>query len=76
MLLRPYDEGVFYGTQAIDDIRIVSPQNEVRRAGSRAWPNRRLSYDPEGETGALRYDSRRGEIYRPGIFTLGTNFCI
>jgi hypothetical protein len=25
MLLGPYDEGVFYGTQAIDDIRIVSP---------------------------------------------------
>ena len=24
-LLRPYDEGVFYGTQVIDDIRIVSP---------------------------------------------------
>jgi hypothetical protein len=25
MLLGPYDEGVFYGTQVIDDIRIVSP---------------------------------------------------
>jgi len=25
MLLEPYDEGVFYGTQVIDDIRIVSP---------------------------------------------------
>jgi hypothetical protein len=25
MLLRPFDEGVFYGTQVIDDIRIVSP---------------------------------------------------
>lgn len=25
MLLLPYDEGVFYGTQVIDDIRIVSP---------------------------------------------------
>lgn len=25
MLLEPYDEGVFYGTQAMDDIRIVSP---------------------------------------------------
>jgi len=24
-LLDPYDEGVFYGTQVIDDIRIVSP---------------------------------------------------
>jgi hypothetical protein len=25
MLLEPYDEGVFYGTEVIDDIRIVSP---------------------------------------------------
>ena len=25
MLLGPYDEGVFYGTKVIDDIRIVSP---------------------------------------------------
>jgi len=25
MLLGPYDEGVFYGTQVIDDIRIVTP---------------------------------------------------
>ena len=25
MVLGPYDEGVFYGTQVIDDIRIVSP---------------------------------------------------
>lgn len=25
MLLEPYDQGVFYGTQVIDDIRIVSP---------------------------------------------------
>lgn len=25
MLIEPYDEGVFYGTQVIDDIRIVSP---------------------------------------------------
>jgi hypothetical protein len=25
MLLEPYDEGVFYGTQVIDDIRIASP---------------------------------------------------
>lgn len=25
MLLSPYDEGVFYGTRVIDDIRIVSP---------------------------------------------------
>ena len=25
MFLGPYDEGVFYGTQVIDDIRIVSP---------------------------------------------------
>lgn len=25
MLLGPYDEGVFYGTQMIDDVRIVSP---------------------------------------------------
>jgi hypothetical protein len=25
MLLGPYDEGVFYGTQVMDDIRIVSP---------------------------------------------------
>ncbi len=25
MLLGPYDEGIFYGTQAIEDIRIVSP---------------------------------------------------
>jgi hypothetical protein len=25
MLLRPYDEGIFYGTQVVDDIRIVSP---------------------------------------------------
>ncbi|MGA2518522.1 MAG: type IV toxin-antitoxin system AbiEi family antitoxin [Thermodesulfobacteriota bacterium] len=25
MLLGPYDEGVFYGTQVVDDIRIVSP---------------------------------------------------
>ena len=25
MLLEPYDEGIFYGTQVIDDIRIVSP---------------------------------------------------
>ena len=24
-LLGPYDEGVFYGTQTIDDVRIVSP---------------------------------------------------
>jgi len=24
-LLDPYDEGVFYGTQVIEDIRIVSP---------------------------------------------------
>jgi len=25
MILGPYDEGVFYGTQSVDDIRIVSP---------------------------------------------------
>jgi hypothetical protein len=25
MLLGPYDEGIFYGTQMIEDIRIVSP---------------------------------------------------
>lgn len=25
MLLEPYDEGIFYGTQVIDDIKVVSP---------------------------------------------------
>jgi hypothetical protein len=25
MLLDPYDEGIFYGTQVIEDIRVVSP---------------------------------------------------